>query len=29
MIAALAYSRAKKQAPTDPLALEAVPSLSM
>lgn len=29
MIAALAYYRAKKQAPTDPLALEAVPSLSM
>ncbi len=29
MIAALAYYRAKKQAPSDPLALEAVPSLSM
>lgn len=29
MIAALAYYRAKKQAPADPLTLEAVPSLSM
>jgi N6-L-threonylcarbamoyladenine synthase len=29
MIAALAYYRAKKQAPSDPLALEAVPNLSM
>jgi len=29
MIASLAYYRAKKQAPVDPLTLEAVPSLSM